>query len=375
MQRIKVESGLDRIHTVHSLLDGKRVGLMTHPCGYDRTLKSGIDILNENYHLTALFACEHGIRGNYQAGEKMENEVDAETGVQVFSLFSQGNKPTPEMLREIDVLVIDLQDVGARFFTYLYSMTYAIEACCEAGKPVIVLDRLNPIGGEKCQGIILDEKYHSFVGEYAVPTRYGLTIGEFARFFVSYRKLDVQLTVCELSGWRRDLYLDDTDVLWTPPSPNMPSLMSALCYPGTCLFEQTNLSEGRGTTIPFEVVGAPFIEGGKLENAVRRLNLPGMGFRRASFTPTFSKYQGEACEGVQVYVTDREQADPTAACLILLETLMEMYPDKVILRPRMPLILGDDAFSEGREDARTLIERHRPLVEEFQAYSRQFYLY
>ncbi len=375
MQKIKVESGLDRLRTVHELLEGKRVGLMTHPCGYDCNLKSAIDIVNENYRLTALFACEHGIRGNYQAGVVMENEVDPETGVQVFSLFGHGNKPTPEMLNEIDVLLIDLQDVGARFFTYLYSMCFAIEACCEAGKPVIVLDRMNPVGGELCQGTLLDERFHSFVGEYAVPTRYGLTIGEFARFFVDYKKLDADLTVCPLSGWTRGTYLDDTDTLWSPPSPNMPSFASAMCYTGTCIFEGTNLSEGRGTTIPFEVTGAPFIEGGKLEMAMRQQNLPGMGFRRTSFTPTFSKYAGEPCEGVQVYVTDRHVADPVAAGLILLETVMELYPGKVTFRPHFNLLVGDDAFVEGREDARTMLARHRPMVEDFRKRSEKYFLY
>jgi len=377
MSRAVIYSGLDRLNTVDSLLSGRRVGLMTHPCGYDRHLVSAIDLIHANYHLTALFACEHGIRGNYQAGVAMGNEVDAETGVQVFSLFGCGQRPTREMLDEIDVLVIDLQDVGSRFYTYLYSMTYAIEACCDAGKPVIVLDRINPLGGELCQGTLLDERFHSFVGEYAVPTRHGLTIGEFARFFVAHRKLDVDLTVVPLEGWRRDLYLDDTDVLWTPPSPNMPSLQSALCYPGLCLIEGTNLSEGRGTTIPFEQMGAPFIDGGTLEKAMRKLDLPGILWRRCCFTPTFSKWAGESCEGVQMYVADRRIADPAAAGLLLLDTLRELYPNDVQFSNAAHLtqLLGDDALTLGREDGRTMLARHKPLVEEFQAKSREFYLY
>ena len=376
MGRIKVFSGLDNLRGVHSLLEGRRVGLMTHPSGYDRNLVSGINILHDNYNLTALFACEHGIRGNYQGIASYDDEVDAETGVKVYSLFGKGNKPTPEMLDEIDILVIDLQDVGVRFYTYMYSMTYAIEACCEAGKPVIVLDRLNPIGGAVCQGIRLPEDMHSFVCDYTLPTRHGLTMGELARWFVAYRQLDVQLMVCPLTGWSRELYLDDTDVIWTPASPNMPTLQTALCYPGTCIFEGTNLSEGRGTTIPFEVIGAPFIEGGKLEAAMRRQGLPGVGFRRTSFTPTFSKYNGEPCEGVQMYVIDRAAADPVAAGLILLETVMDLYPGKVTFRERsFDLLLGDSAFREGKEDARTLLARHAPLVAAFREEVRPCLLY
>ena len=350
---------------------------MTHPCGYDARLVSTIDLLHQNGRLTALFGCEHGLRGAAQAGAAVADEVDSETGAPIYSLFGDIHAPTPEMLDEIDVMVVDLQDVGSRFYTYVYSMCYAIEACARAGKPVVVLDRINPLGGALCQGTLLDERFHSFVGEYAVPTRHGLTIGEFARFFVAYKRIDADLTVVPLTGWTRDMYLDDTDAIWTPPSPNMPALMSVLDYPGVCLFEGTNISEGRGTSIPFQIVGAPFIDGARLEKAMRAQKLPGMGFRRAGFTPTFSKFSGEPCQGVQMYVTDRRVADPAMAGLVLLETIMNLWPnDARIDRPEhFNHLLGDDAFAAGREDARTLMARHRPLVEDFERRAAAFRLY
>lgn len=375
--RAHVQCGADNLRLVWDKLAGKRLGLMTHPCGYDAHLVSTIDLLHQNGRLTVLFGCEHGLRGAAQAGAAVADEVDSETGAPIYSLFGDIHAPTPEMLDEIDVMVVDLQDVGSRFYTYVYSMCYAIEACARAGKPVVVLDRINPLGGALCQGTLLDERFHSFVGEYAVPTRHGLTIGEFARFFVAYKRIDADLTVVPLTGWTRDMYLDDTDAIWTPPSPNMPALMSVLDYPGVCLFEGTNISEGRGTSIPFQIVGAPFIDGARLEKAMRAQKLPGMGFRRAGFTPTFSKFAGEACQGVQMYVTDRRVADPAMAGLVLLETIMNLWPnDARIDRPEhFNHLLGDDAFAAGREDARTLMARHRPLVEDFERRAAAFRLY
>ena len=375
--RAHVQCGADNLRLVWDKLAGKRLGLMTHPCGYDAHLVSTIDLLHQNGRLCALFGCEHGLRGAAQAGAAVSDEIDAETGVPIFSLFGDIHAPTPEMLDEIDVMVVDLQDIGSRFYTYVYSMCYAIEACARAGKSVVVLDRINPLSGLNAQGTILDERFHSFVGEYAVPTRHALTIGEFARFFVGYRKIDVDLTVAPLTGWTRDMYLDDTDSIWTPPSPNMPSMMSALNYPGTCLFEGTNISEGRGTSIPFEVIGAPFIDGARLEKAMRAQKLPGMGFRRAGFTPTFSKFAGEACQGVQVYVTDRSVADTALAGLVLLETIMDLWPNdaKIDRAPHFNNLLGDDAFQLGREDARALMARHRPLVQDFERRAAAYRLY
>ena len=284
--KVHVRSGLDNLKLAHDALNGRRIGLLTHPCGFDSTFTSTIDILHANYRLTALFACEHGIRGSVVAGAHIDQETDAATGLPVFSLYGDTKMPTPEMLSEIDVFVVDLQDVGARFYTYIYSLAFAMIACARAGKPIVVLDRINPIGGRTVQGTLLDERFHSFVGEYAVPTRYGLTIGEFARFVKDHLKLDVDLTVVPLTGWKRGMLWEDTDAAWAPPSPNIPTPHTALVYIGTCIFEGTNLSEGRGTTTPFYVVGAPFIDAVQLTARMRALNLPGVGFMPAYFTPT-----------------------------------------------------------------------------------------
>ena len=257
--------GLDRIDLADARLRGRRVGLMTAPTGVDGYLRSGIDILAERYRLTALFACEHGIRGDIQAGEAVETYTDPDTGVPVYSTYGASGRLTAEMLDAFDVLVIDLQDVGARFYTFLYSLSFALEECARAGKSVVVLDRLNPLGGRRVEGTLLDERLRSFVGEYALPTRYGLTIGEFALWAADHLRLKLDLTIVPLQGWERWMYLDDTDTPWVAPSPNCATLQAALVYTGTCVFEGTNLSEGRGTTLPFELIGAPWVDAGRLE--------------------------------------------------------------------------------------------------------------
>ncbi len=263
MMKARVLSGIDRF--TPELTAGRRVGLMTNPTGIDHSLRSTIDILNERCNLTALFAVEHGIRGDVQAGGKVENSVDADTGVRVLSAYGASSRFTDEMLDAFDVLVFDMQDVGARFYTYIYSLAYAMESCARAGKPVIVLDRVNPLGGLKRCGTIHNPAFRSFVGDYELPTQYGLTVGEFARYVKDHLRLNVDLTVVPLAGWSRALLLDDTDLPWVAPSPNCPRLSSALCYIGTCVFEGVNVSEGRGTAQPFELIGAPWIDGAALE--------------------------------------------------------------------------------------------------------------
>jgi len=381
MGKAKVFSGLDNLNSVHPILSGKRVGLMTHPCGISRALESAIDILNANYNLTALFACEHGIRGDVQAGAKVDNDIDRETGKTVYSLYGKTQMPTDEMMDKIDVMVVDLQDVGARFYTYLYSMAYAMIACAKHKKPIVILDRMNPVGGSAVQGTMLDEKFSSFVGKYAVPTRYGLTIGEFANFVKDHLSLDVELHVSGLTGWNRDMLWTDTDAFWAPPSPNIPTPEAALMYLGTCIFEGTNLSEGRGTTTPFEIVGAPFIDSAKLEKRMRALKLKDIAFMRASFTPTFSKWQGEMCSGVRVKALTAE-ANAFEAGLYLLEAIMDMYPNdaKYLGGNDSPLahfnlLLGTDEYRLGKIDARGLVEKHRPLVHAFEEESRKYRLY
>ena len=379
--RTRIQCGLDRLSEADGILRGRRIGLMTNPTGIDRDLRAAIDLVHERYRLTALFACEHGIRGEVQAGEKVASSVDEQTGVAVYSIYGETRRMTPEMLDAFDVLVYDMQDVGARFYTYLYSLSYAMEACAAAGKPVVVLDRVNPLGGERVQGTVLDEAFRSFVGEYALPTRYGLTVGEYALWARAHLGLNVELTVVKLAGWKRHMLLDHVDIPWLPPSPNCPTLASALCFTGTCVFEGTNLSEGRGTTTPFELVGAPWIDARRLEAAMRALALPGVGFRRASFTPTFSKHANALCHGVQMHILDRDAADPFAAGLYLLDAVRRLHPDCFEWLGgegggfHADRILGTDAYRTGKLGAPGLIAHHAPLLAAFREGKRGFHLY
>ena len=377
-----VLSGLDGISRFDDLLQGKRVGLMTNPTGIDHQLGSSIDILNERYRLSALFGCEHGVRGDAQAGDRVDTYTDAQTGVTVYSVYGKSDRMTREMLDAFDVLVFDIQDVGARFYTYLYSLSYAMEECAKAGKTVLVLDRINPIGGIRRSGTILDLRFRSFVGDYELPTQTGLTIGEYARNIRHYLKLDLDLHVAPLTGWSRGMYLDDTDLPWVAPSPNCQSLATALVYIGTCVFEGVNVSEGRGTTQPFELIGSPWINAAALEKRMAALDMPGLHFRRASFKPTFSKYQNELCHGVQVHITDREKADVFLGGLKLLETIRDMYPEKLEYLSwgesriySLDKLLGTDAFRAGRLTADEVSQTYAPGVAAFSEAVKPFLLY
>ena len=377
-----VLSGLDGISRFDDLLQGKRVGLMTNPTGIDHDLRSSIDILNERYRLSALFGCEHGVRGDAQAGDRVDTYTDTQTGVTVYSVYGKSDRMTREMLDTFDVLVFDIQDVGARFYTYLYSLSYAMEECAKAGKTVLVLDRINPIGGIRRGGTILDLRFRSFVGDYELPTQTGLTIGEYARYIRHYLKLDLDLHVAPLTGWSRGMYLDDTDLPWVAPSPNCQSLATALVYIGTCVFEGVNVSEGRGTTQPFELIGSPWINAAALEKCMAALDMPGLHFRRASFKPTFSKYQNELCRGVQVHITDREKADVFLGGLKLLETIRDMYPEKLEYLSwgesrihSLDKLLGTDAFRAGRLTADEVSQTYAPGVAAFSEAVKPFLLY
>ena len=377
-----VLSGLDGISRFDDLLQGKRVGLMTNPTGIDHQLRSSIDILNERYRLSALFGCEHGVRGDAQAGDHIDTYTDAQTGVTVYSVYGKSDRMTREMLDTFDVLVFDIQDVGARFYTYLYSLSYAMEECAKAGKTVLVLDRINPIGGIRRGGTILDLRFRSFVGDYELPTQTGLTIGEYARYIRHYLKLDLDLHVAPLTGWSRGMYLDDTDLPWVAPSPNCQSLATALVYIGTCVFEGVNVSEGRGTTQPFELIGSPWINAAALEKRMAAFDMPGLHFRRASFNPTFSKYQNELCHGVQVHITDREKADVFLGGLKLLETIRDMYPEKLEYLSwgesrihSLDKLLGTDAFRAGRLTADEVSQTYAPGVAAFSEAVNPFLLY
>lgn len=378
----RVLSGLDRIEEYEGLLRSGRVALMTNQTGINRHFESGIDLLHRRFGLSALFGCEHGVRGDAQAGDPVESSRDPQTGVPVHSLYGSTQRMTPEMLESFDILVFDMQDVGARFYTYLYSLAYALEACAAAGKSVLVLDRVNPIGGLRREGTVIDPRLRSFVGDYELPTRTGLTVGEFARYVRAYLKLDLDLHVAPLAGWRRRYYLDDTDLPWVAPSPGCPGLSTMLVYFGTCIFEGLNVSEGRGTAQPFELIGAPWIDHALLEKKMNALDIPGLRFRRCAFRPAWGKHRGETCFGVQLHITDRDRAEVFIAGLRLMETIIRLWPERVEYLSwdggatfALDKLLGTDALRLGRRGADGIIADSVPAREAFSRRAEPFLLY
>lgn len=311
------------------LISGKKVGLVTNPTGVDQDLTSIVDILFEHpeVDLTALYGPEHGVRGDAQAGDYVEFYIDDRTELPVYSLYGATRKPTADMLEDVEVLLFDIQDVGTRFYTYIYTMAYVMEAAQENDIPVVVLDRPNPIGGDKVEGPVLDPEFESFVGMYPIPLRHGMTVGELALLFNEEYDIHADLSVVEMDGWERWMNYDDTPLHWVLQSPNMPTLDTAYVYPGAALIEGTNLSEGRGTTKPFELLGAPFIDSTELAAAMNALDLPGVTFRASSFTPAFSKHAGNLSNGVQIHIDDYDAFQPVETGIHLLVTLQELYPE------------------------------------------------
>jgi len=314
------------------LVRGRRVGLITNHTGRDRNGTSSIDLLAEHpeVELVALYSPEHGIRGSAEAGVSVAGGVDARTALPVHSLYGETRAPNDETLEGIEVLLFDIQDVGTRYYTYLSTMALAMEAAGERGIPFVVLDRPNPIGGDPVQGNVLDPDYSSFVGLYPIPMRHGLTAGEFARMAVGEFGVRVDLSVAVADGWRRTMPFADTGIPWIAPSPNMPSVESALHYPGTCLFEGTPISVGRGTDRAFQQVGAPWLDGGRLAARLQALAVPGVRFVAVSFAPENpgdGKFGGTEVQGVRLEA-DGPAYDPTLAALALLVEIKAMSGDR-----------------------------------------------
>ncbi|WP_363928889.1 exo-beta-N-acetylmuramidase NamZ family protein [Peribacillus frigoritolerans] len=325
----KVSPGIEvLLKEEKNVLSGKKVGLITNPTGIDSKLTSIVDLLHDDpdIHLTALFGPEHGVRGDAQAGASVEYYIDEKTGLSVYSLYGKTKKPTPEMLKDVEVLVFDIQDVGTRYYTYIYTMAYAMDAAKENDIPFIVLDRPNPQGGESVDGPVLEPEFSSFVGLYPIPLKHGMTVGELATLFNKEFKIGADLKVIKMKGWKRDMDYDDTGLPFVLPSPNMPTVSTTFVYPATGLIEGTNVSEGRGTTKPFELIGAPYINSDELAGKLNALRLPGVKFRAASFTPTFSKHAGKLSHGVEVYITDREEFKAVPTGLHIIKTIQDLYP-------------------------------------------------
>lgn len=307
---------------------GNRIGLVTNMTGVNERLIPSIDLFNEHpdINLTALYAPEHGIRGDAKEGELVESSIDPMTNLPVYSLYGKTRKPNKKMLDHVDVVVFDLQDIGSRYYTFIYTMAYMMKACEEYGKHFVVLDRPNPISGEKVEGNLVEEDVRSFVGLLPIPNRHGMTVGELALLFKNEFGYNCELTVVQMQDWQRKMYFDDTNLMWVPPTPNTTGIDMTILYPGTCLIEGTNLSEGRGTTKPFEWIGAPFLNGQKLANRFNERKLPGVLARPTSFVPTYQKHKGETCGGVQLHVVDRDNLNALKTGILLIETIAEMYP-------------------------------------------------
>jgi uncharacterized protein YbbC (DUF1343 family) len=374
-----------------SRLNGLRVGVLANPASVDRDFRHVVDRLGASTHyaLGAIFGPQHGYLSDLQDNMiESPHAEDARRDVPIFSLYSETREPTPEMLDLIDVLVIDLQDVGARIYTFIYTMANCLRAAARQGLPVIVCDRPNPIGGGQVEGPTLEPGYESFVGQFRMPMRHGMTVAELARLFNEHHGIGAELEIIPMEGWSREMYWDATDVPWIMPSPNMPTLDTAMVYPGTVLLEGTMLSEGRGTTRPFELAGAPWLDSELLTARLNALGLRGVHFRASSFEPTFQKHARIPCGGCQIHVTDREAFEPVTAGVGVIRECFGSAPDRFAWRDppyeyeheKMPIdiLAGSPAL-------RQQIEQQVPLdeiaeswgagVAEFEEVRRPYLLY
>jgi uncharacterized protein YbbC (DUF1343 family) len=319
-----LESPLDR-------LDGQRVGLIVHPASINSRYEHTADLFfdNSRIKLTALFGPQHGIRGETQDNMiEWQTFRDSRTGLPAYSLYGETRKPTPEMLSNIDVLVFDIQDVGTRVYTFIYTMALAMQAARECGKRFMVLDRPNPINGIQIEGNLLEAEFASFVGLYPIPMRHAMTVAELALMFNQEFGIHCDLEIVKMQDWRRAMWFDETNLPWVLPSPNMPTVETATVYPGQVMFEGTTVSEGRGTTRPFEIIGAPYIEPRRLIERLDEARLPGCIFRPLYFEPTFHKFKGESCGGLQLHVTDHDVFKPVISGIAIIAAIRELYPDR-----------------------------------------------
>ena len=350
-----IQLGADQIlqEPHFSWIQGQRVGLITNHTGVTAQMESLADLLegHPGVDLVALFAPEHGLLGQAQAGEKISGAASR------YSLFGSIRAPTAKMLEGVDVLVFDVQDVGVRFYTYISTLYECIKAAGLHGVPLVVLDRPNPIDATRVEGPLLEPGQETFVGVHAIALRHGMTVGELGRLFNVEAELGCDLKIVPLRGWRRSQWYDQTGLQWIMPSPNMPTLATATVYPGLCLIEGTNLSEGRGSTLPFELVGAPWLKSAQLAQKLNLLGLEGVRFRPQAFRPTFSKFAGESCRGIQIHVLDRHSFDPIRTVLHLLQQLIRMHPKEFEFKNDMfDRLSGSPAIREGLEQGRSAHE-------------------
>jgi len=332
MKKKPIKLGIERLlDDKIDLLKGARVGLVCNQASVNHDFHHAADLFHQHpdINLTTVFGPQHGIRGDVQDNMiETEHATDRATGLPIYSLYSETREPSEEMLREVDVVVVDLQDVGTRIYTFVYTLANCMRAAKKLNKKVIACDRPNPINGIQLEGVVLDPAFASFVGQFPIATRHGMTFCELGRLFNEAFEIGCELECVTMDGWARALWYDETDSPWVLPSPNMPTLDAATVFPGTVHLEGTQMSEGRGTTRPFELVGAPYIDADRFAQALNGMGLPGVYFRSCVFLPTFQKHGGEACGGVQIHVTNREMFQPALSGIAVVKTAFDMYGDE-----------------------------------------------
>jgi uncharacterized protein YbbC (DUF1343 family) len=376
----RVRPGIEVLLTRPGPVRGLRLGLVANPASITPDLVPAWTALGQNPEtdLRALFGPEHGISADAQDLAEVGSARDPASGLPVHSLYGKTRVPTARMLAGLDAVVVDLQDVGSRYYTYIYTMQHVLEACARERKRVVVLDRPNPLGGEVVDGNVLEPEYRSFVGMHPLAVRHGMTIGELALMFREELDLDVDLQVVRMRGWRRRVHFEGTGLPWVLPSPNMPTMDTAFVYPGGCLIEGTNLSEGRGTTRPFELVGAPWLDGNALARALEKEQLDGAGFRPVAFTPTFHKHADRLCRGVQVHIRDRERFPAFLTYLLLIHHARKQNPRRFAWReppyeyeyvkPPIDILCGTNSIRETIDAGRSPRRLARGWPRQLQAF-------
>ncbi len=364
--------GIDNIDEYEHLLNGKRLGLITNYTGVDLKLRRTADVLFSRFKLVKLFAPEHGLYGVKQAGASVNDETDAKTGLPVVSLY--GGSGATGAFSEIDAVLFDIQDVGLRFYTYISVLAISMKECARTGIPMIVLDRLNPLGLGITGGTLLDEKFSSFVGMYELPSRHGMTVGEYAQYINREREINCELYVVKCSGLKSGFGFPDSGLPWIFPSPNIPTYETAVVYAATVLLEGTNVSEGRGTTKPFQLIGAPWIDGEDLSSKLNAHGFPGVTTRPAAFSPLASKYAGDVVNGVEIILTDARAFDPFGFGLTLLDILRRDCKE-FEARDGLKLILGTDAFFSDDFNVKAFLEKEAEKIEKFNKKTEKYRIY
>lgn len=388
--RRKIKLGLE-VLLESEKLRGRRVGLICNQSSVDHDLRHAADLLHRaaDVHLTTLYGPQHGIRGDVQDNMiETAHDTDRATGLTIYSLYSETREPTAEMLADVDALVFDMQDVGCRIYTFIYTLANCMRAAAESGRTVFVCDRPNPIGGEKVAGNLLEAGHESFVGQFPLPTRHGMTVGELALMFKGRFGIDCALEVVSMGNYERALWHDETDAPWVMPSPNMPTVDTATVFPGTVHLEGTQMSEGRGTTRPFELIGAPYIDAEEYARALNAEALPGVFFRPTYFRPTFQKHGNQTCGGVQIHVTNRDEFEPVIAGVATVRAALRLYPRQFAWKnppyeyeyERNPfdVIAGTTRLRESLErgeSLRTIADKWRDEAENFRVARQEFLLY